>query len=87
MSVVESAKEQLLSSGMWSVDPAHSAVGFRGLARTADERRCIKWVLLACEEVCGVFSTARDDTLAMLFRGDRVAFRDSARSLEPELSQ
>ena len=29
MSVVENAKEQLLSSGSWLVDPAHSAVEFR----------------------------------------------------------
>ena len=29
MSVVENAKEQLLSSGSWSVDPAHSAIEFR----------------------------------------------------------
>jgi polyisoprenoid-binding protein YceI len=29
MSVVENAKEQLLSSGSWSVDPAHSTVEFR----------------------------------------------------------
>src|SRR6266446_8034672 len=29
MSVVESAREQLLSSGSWSVDPAHSAIEFR----------------------------------------------------------
>ena len=29
MSVVENAKEQLLSSGTWIVDPAHSAVEFR----------------------------------------------------------
>jgi len=29
MSVVESAREQLLSSGSWSVDPAHSTVEFR----------------------------------------------------------
>ena len=28
MSVVESAREQLLSSGLWSVDPAHSTVEF-----------------------------------------------------------
>jgi polyisoprenoid-binding protein YceI len=28
MSVVESAREQLLSSGSWSVDPAHSTVEF-----------------------------------------------------------
>jgi polyisoprenoid-binding protein YceI len=29
MSVVESAREQLLSSGSWSVDPAHSTIEFR----------------------------------------------------------
>jgi polyisoprenoid-binding protein YceI len=29
MSVVENAKEQLLSSGSWSVDPTHSAIEFR----------------------------------------------------------
>jgi len=29
MSVVESAREQLMSSGSWSVDPTHSAVEFR----------------------------------------------------------
>ena len=29
MAVVENAKEQLLSSGSWSVDPAHSKVEFR----------------------------------------------------------
>jgi polyisoprenoid-binding protein YceI len=29
MSVVENAKEQLLSTGSWSVDPAHSTIEFR----------------------------------------------------------
>jgi len=29
MSVVENAKEQLLSSGVWSIDPGHSTVEFR----------------------------------------------------------
>jgi hypothetical protein len=29
MSIVEKAKEQLLSSGSWSVDPAQSTVEFR----------------------------------------------------------
>ena len=29
MSVVENAREQLLSSGSWSVDPAHSTIQFR----------------------------------------------------------
>ena len=29
MSVVENAKEELLSAGAWSVDPAHSTIEFR----------------------------------------------------------
>ncbi len=29
MSVVENAKEQLLSNGSWSIDPAHSTIEFR----------------------------------------------------------
>jgi polyisoprenoid-binding protein YceI len=29
LSVVENAREQLVSSGLWSVDPAHSAIEFR----------------------------------------------------------
>jgi hypothetical protein len=58
-----------------------------GWAATAGERRYIEWELLACEEVCGVFATAADDTLAVLFSGDRVGFREWARSLEPELSR
>ena len=29
MAVVENAKEQLLSSGSWAVDPVHSAIEFR----------------------------------------------------------
>ena len=29
MSIVENAREQLLSSGSWSVDPAHSTIEFR----------------------------------------------------------
>jgi hypothetical protein len=55
-----------------------------GWAATANERRYLRWELLACEEVCGVFPTPRDDTLAVLYSGDRVGFRFWARSLEPE---
>ncbi len=40
-----------------------------GWAASPDERRYLRWELLACDEVCGVFSTARDDTLAVLFNG------------------
>jgi hypothetical protein len=50
-------------------------------AETANERRYLRWELLACEDVRGVFLTAREDTLAVLFDGDRRVFRDWARSL------
>jgi len=58
-----------------------------GWAASANERRYLRWELLACDEVCGVFATARDDTLAVLFNGDRHGFREWARSLEPELAR
>jgi hypothetical protein len=56
-----------------------------GWASTADRRRYLHWELLACEEVCGVFRTAREDVLAVLFSGDRLRFRDWARSLAQEV--
>jgi hypothetical protein len=52
-------------------------------AATATERRLLHWELLASEEVRGVFLTARDDALAVLFSGDRRAFEAWARTLEP----
>jgi hypothetical protein len=55
-----------------------------GWAATANERRYLQWELLACEEVRGVFLTAREETLAVLFSGDRAGFREWARSLPPE---
>ena len=55
-----------------------------GWAVTASERHCLHWELLACEDVRGVFLTARDDVLAVLFSGDRVGFRFWANSLEPD---
>jgi len=36
-------------------------------AITATERRCLHWELIASDEVSGVFLTARDDVLAVLF--------------------
>ena len=54
-----------------------------GWTATAHERRYLRWELLACEEVLGVFLTAREDMLAVLFSGDRHGFRAWARSLEP----
>jgi len=51
-------------------------------AATADERRYLHWELLACDRVHGVFLTASDDVLALLFAGDRRRFDDWARVLE-----
>lgn len=53
-------------------------------AITANERRYLRWELLACERVRGVFSTAREDMLAVLFSGDRIGFAEWGRTLEPE---
>lgn len=43
-------------------------------ATTADDRRHLYWELLASDEVRGVFPSARDERLAVLFSGDRRAF-------------
>lgn len=53
-------------------------------AATANERRYLRWELLACEEVRGVFPTTREHTLAVLFSGNRHSFREWSRSLKPE---
>jgi len=50
---------------------------------TANEWSYLRWELLACAEVVGVFSSARDDVLAVLFSGDRDRFHTWARSLAP----
>ena len=55
-----------------------------GWATTASERRYLHWMLVACDEVGGVFLTARDDVLAVLFNGDRGGFGALARTLAPE---
>jgi hypothetical protein len=55
-----------------------------GWATTASERRYLHWMLVACDEVGGVFLTARDDVLAVLFNGDRGGFDALARTLSPE---
>jgi hypothetical protein len=56
-------------------------------AATESERRHLYWELLACEEVLGVFLTAREESLAVLFAGDRLGFRTWAESLEPGLHE
>ena len=52
-----------------------------GWVATANEWRYLRWELLACDEVVGVFCTARDDVLAVLFSGERDRFNAWARSL------
>jgi hypothetical protein len=54
-----------------------------GWATTAAERRYLHWTLVACDEVGGVFLTARDDVLAVLFSGERTSFDALARTIEP----
>jgi hypothetical protein len=48
---------------------------------TVSQRRHLHWELLACEEIWGVFPTARPDVLAVLFSGDRLHFRELAASI------
>jgi hypothetical protein len=57
-----------------------------GWAKTANERRHLRWELLACDEVRAVFDTAGDDTLAVLFDGGRRDFQDWARAIAPEVA-
>ena len=50
-------------------------------ATTTVERRFLRWELLAADDVAGVFLTARDDVLAVLWRADRRGFETLAGSL------
>jgi hypothetical protein len=56
-------------------------------AMTATERRRLRWELTAADEVSGVFLTARDDVLAVLYRGERRGFEELARTLAAESSE
>jgi hypothetical protein len=53
-------------------------------ATTAEERQHLHWELIACDQVRGVFLTAREDVLAVLYRGDRRAFDSWTRTFEPQ---
>jgi hypothetical protein len=57
-----------------------------GWAQTANERRYLLWELLACPEVVGVFQTACDETLAVLFDGGRREFHDWASTVAPQVT-
>jgi hypothetical protein len=50
-------------------------------AESANERRYLQWELLASDDVRGVFLTARDDVLVVLFNGNRHRFHDWTRAL------
>jgi hypothetical protein len=52
-------------------------------ATTTSERRLLRWELLTAADVAGVFLTARDDVLAVLWRADRPGFETLARALSP----
>ena len=59
-------------------------------ALTHGERNYLRWQLLACDEVRGVFLTAQADVLTLLFDGDRPDFEEWASTLVPngeELSE
>jgi hypothetical protein len=53
-------------------------------ATSASERRRVRWELIASDEIKGVFLTARDDVLAVLYKGSRREFEALARTLAPE---
>jgi hypothetical protein len=53
-------------------------------ATSASERRRLRWELIASDKVKGVFLTARDDVLAVLYKGDRREFEALARTLATE---
>jgi hypothetical protein len=52
-----------------------------GWATTENEQRYVRWELLACDEIRGVFETDREHTLAVLYDGDRFDFHAFARTL------
>jgi hypothetical protein len=53
-------------------------------ATSTSDRRRLRWELIASDEVKGVFLTARDDVLAVLYKGNRREFEALARTLAPE---
>ena len=53
-------------------------------ATTAGEQRRLHWELLACEKVRGVFLSANEDALTVLFSGRRRDFDGWTRKIEPD---
>jgi hypothetical protein len=50
-------------------------------ARTTDSRNYLRWELIACDEICGVFANDQDDVLDVLFDGDGREFAEFASTL------
>jgi hypothetical protein len=50
-------------------------------ASTSSERRRLRWELMSADDVTGVFLTAREDVLAIVWKGDVGRFREFARTL------
>jgi hypothetical protein len=50
-------------------------------ASTSSERRRLRWELMSAGDVSGVFLTAREDVLAVVWRADAGRFQEFARRL------
>jgi hypothetical protein len=50
-------------------------------ASTSSERRRLRWELMSADHVSGVFLTAREDVLAIVWKGDVGRFQEFARTL------
>ena len=55
-------------------------------AKSANDRRYLHWELLACDDVHGVFHTARGGVLTVLFDGGPREFHDWASTVRPEVA-
>jgi hypothetical protein len=53
-------------------------------ARTTEGRNYLRWELIACDEICGVFANDQDDVLTVLFDGDGREFAEWASTLVRE---
>ena len=53
-------------------------------AAATDDLNYLRWALLACDEIHGVFPTAQADVLIVLFEGDRPDFEEWASTVIPD---
>jgi len=52
---------------------------------TAQELAALRWQLVTCDQIGGVFLTGCEDALAVLYAGTRHDFDQWARTLDPSL--